>query len=488
VEYNYSFEVPQGFEKVEPIGQNVDVKFQNGLSSIVVVINRLLPEFKHIDFLDIMGDLTTFKDDWYQGAIEYFDDPQFVKQGTTLFDGLDCFWFDHTTQDSSFYYKSYQFKKGIKLFNITLTCPTYSYTKLSPIWYRVKGSFKIKANNEGKSIKYNIINSGLDRNSISKKNVAQIYNNIPEIKNRGPLQEFEEALTTSENRLNVYNQFKSLSDIATFQEFEEHVLEDEESKIITPVGGRDGLPSIGLTPTSVTSEDMRLLSSVAPQLGRDTLDAQKANSIKSKSNFTLWFVGFLIILSFIIFVLTMHKEDKNMFNFLKKVKAGNQNDCYLINSGVVEKKILDDDKLEYYNVLLQDNKNSNDFKNVIKDFLVPYKISLLKFFLNKEYYEDPFPVDMQNNHKQIAPSLRIIKKNPSEVAMGYPIWFFVAFPDVALWAMKGDGHDLIIKRFGHLTEEDLIYNNEIRPVILDETIKLYQDFTKKPLECKNFQE
>ena len=34
--------------------------------------------------------------------------------------------------------------------------------------------------------------------------------------------------------------------------------------------------------------------------------------------------------------------------------------------------------------------------------------------------------------------------------MGYPSWFFIAFPDVAFWAMKGDGLELIKKRFKNL--------------------------------------
>lgn len=80
-----------------------------------------------------------------------------------------------------------------------------------------------------------------------------------------------------------------------------------------------------------------------------------------------------------------------MFNLFKKNNEGSKDDCYLIKSGVFEQKILDDDKLDHYNDLLCDDKIPENFKDLIRYFLIPYKISILKYTLNKEYYEDPFP-------------------------------------------------------------------------------------------------
>lgn len=173
-----------------------------------------------------------------------------------------------------------------------------------------------------------------------------------------------------------------------------------------------------------------------------------------------------------------------MFNLFNKKNEGNKGDCYLIQSGVFEQKILDDDKLDHYNDLLRDDEIPENFKDLIRYFLIPYKISILKYTLNKEYYENPFPVDFHNNHKHIAPSLKKIKENPFDIAMGYPSWFFIAFPDVAIWAMKGEGHELIKKRFKNLSEEELIDGNHIRANLLNDIIKMYQSNTNKPLECK----
>lgn len=175
-----------------------------------------------------------------------------------------------------------------------------------------------------------------------------------------------------------------------------------------------------------------------------------------------------------------------MFNLFNKKNDGNKEDCYLLKSGVFEKKIQDDDNLEQYNDILHDDEASNNFKDLIRYFLIPYKISILKYTLNKEYYEDPFPIDNHNNHKHIAPSLKKLKENPLEIAMGYPSWFLIAFPDVSLWVMKGDGFEIIKNRFEKCTEEELSDGNHIRLNLLNDIIKLYLLKTNKSLECKKY--
>jgi hypothetical protein len=173
-----------------------------------------------------------------------------------------------------------------------------------------------------------------------------------------------------------------------------------------------------------------------------------------------------------------------MFNIFNKKNEGNKDDCYLIKSGVLEQKTLDEDNLDHYNDILRDVEVDQQFKDLIRYFLIPYKISILKFSLNQEYYQNPYPIDFENNHRHIAPSLKKIKENPLDVAMGYPSWFFIAFPDVALWAMKGEGVELVVRKFKNFSEEELVEGNYIRTHLLNDIIKLYQSNTNKPLECK----
>lgn len=174
-----------------------------------------------------------------------------------------------------------------------------------------------------------------------------------------------------------------------------------------------------------------------------------------------------------------------MINIFKK--TDDLKDCYLIASNVFEKKVLDEDKLELYNELLLDSEIPDSLKFLIKNFLLPYKISILKWTLNKEYYEDPYPVDFRNDHKQIAPSLKIIKQDPVGTwTEGYPSWFYIVFPDVLLWAIKGEGNRLIKKKFEYYSEEQFIEGNRIRPDVLNEIIQMYLKNTGKPLECKKY--
>jgi len=109
----------------------------------------------------------------------------------------------------------------------------------------------------------------------------------------------------------------------------------------------------------------------------------------------------------------------------------------------------------------------------------------MKFSLNIEFYDNPFPVDIYHNHKHIAPSLKEIKDN-CYIAQGYPDWFYAAFPDVALWAIKGEGFVQIKNKFEKLPEKELIEGNQIKMNLLDDIINTYINNTGKSLECKKY--
>ena len=165
-------------------------------------------------------------------------------------------------------------------------------------------------------------------------------------------------------------------------------------------------------------------------------------------------------------------------------------DCYLQKTSKEWKakygKLINDDKLVTWNELLNDAnvKMSDEHQNMIREFTIPYKISPLKWMLNNGYYKDPLPADFHYNHMHIAPTLKILKENPSYIAMGYPSWFIICFPDVAYWAMIGNGNAIIKSNFKKIEEKDLIDGNHIRKKWLNEIIKLYQESTRKTLECQ----
>lgn len=70
--------------------------------------------------------------------------------------------------------------------------------------------------------------------------------------------------------------------------------------------------------------------------------------------------------------------------------------------------------------------------------------------------------------------------------MGYPSWFLISFPDVALWAIKGKGRFLIEDKCRKLSEEELTDGRYIKADLLNDFIKMYQKNTQKLLECKKY--
>ena len=121
-------------------------------------------------------------------------------------------------------------------------------------------------------------------------------------------------------------------------------------------------------------------------------------------------------------------------------------------------------------------------RSVIYDFFIPYKISAIKFAINKDATDDPFRYMMYEDDPLFSKTLKCFQEDPSLKALGYPDWFYCAFPDVAFWAIKGMGKSIILEKFKFFTEDDLISNNRIKNVHLKTIIDLYIKYTGKSLE------
>ena len=142
--YNYSIEIPSGFSVSERVGANVDFKANNGKNSIVIVVKIIPKEYANSSIWDIIGNLNTFGEEWENGAIEFLPNPKFKKLGKTTLSNLPAFWYDYTTENPQLYSKTYQIKKGVILYTITLTCELVDLSYYSPIWFRFKEKIIIK--------------------------------------------------------------------------------------------------------------------------------------------------------------------------------------------------------------------------------------------------------------------------------------------------------------------------------------------------------
>lgn len=142
--YSYAIEIPKGFTVSNSTGANVDFKANNGKNSIVIVVKTIPKEYANSSIWDIIGNLNTFGEEWEAGAKEFLPEPRFKKLGKTTLSNLQTFWYDYTTENPQLSSKTYQLKKGVILYTITLTCELRDLNYFSPIWFRFKDKIIIK--------------------------------------------------------------------------------------------------------------------------------------------------------------------------------------------------------------------------------------------------------------------------------------------------------------------------------------------------------
>lgn len=139
--------------------------------------------------------------------------------------------------------------------------------------------------------------------------------------------------------------------------------------------------------------------------------------------------------------------------------------------------------LNQWHELLEAEDISAYFKDLIRQFFIPYQIDPIKFMINKDATSDPYRYIMYQDKAQFSNTLQKFQEDPTLKAMGYPDWFYCAFPDVAMWAIKGEGNKVIKNEFAHLEEHELIDLNrrQLKDLHLKKIIDLYKSGHK--LEC-----
>ncbi len=145
-------------------------------------------------------------------------------------------------------------------------------------------------------------------------------------------------------------------------------------------------------------------------------------------------------------------------------------------------ELLRNEELKEWRELSNDIEIPKQFRIIIKEFFIPFRISPIKFLTNRDATSDPYRYMMYENEPLFSKTLNMFQENPSLKAMGYPNWFYQAFPDVAMWDIRGDGNKIIKEMFKRLKESELISNNQIRPELLKKIIETYISKTGKKLE------
>lgn len=144
--------------------------------------------------------------------------------------------------------------------------------------------------------------------------------------------------------------------------------------------------------------------------------------------------------------------------------------------------ILKNEDLKQWHELSGDIEIPAEYREIIKIYFIPYRISSVKFIVNKDGTSDPYRYFLYENESLFSPTLREFQKDPSLKSTYFPSWFYQAFPDVIMWTIKSPGNIKTKELLENLTENEVLLNNQIRHELLKKIIDLYLSNTLKKLE------
>lgn len=129
------------------------------------------------------------------------------------------------------------------------------------------------------------------------------------------------------------------------------------------------------------------------------------------------------------------------------------------------------------------NVNKEKLRRAISELFIPYNIDIKKFGINEECLKKHTCYDYETQ-QSCSPSLVywIETVDSDDYPMGFPFWFYVAFPDVAKWTQTEDGRKVLRPFFeeaGSLLGDD---DGRLRIFALKKTIDSFIEHTKRKLE------
>lgn len=124
--------------------------------------------------------------------------------------------------------------------------------------------------------------------------------------------------------------------------------------------------------------------------------------------------------------------------------------------------------IEQWKDMMSDSSFPEELKELIKEFFIPFSIDPMKFLVNLDATTDPFRYIMYDDEPLFSNTLRNFQEDPTLRAFGYPDWFYLAFPDVVMWA-TGTGKIMVMDNLKEFKEYE---------VIDDDTRKINHDILK----------
>ena len=137
-----------------------------------------------------------------------------------------------------------------------------------------------------------------------------------------------------------------------------------------------------------------------------------------------------------------------------------------------------------WNEILKSKDFPEYFKELIVKFFIPYQIDPIKFLVNSDATSDPHRYIMYRDHEMFSKTLQKFQEDLTLKAVAYPQWFYCAFPDVAMWAIRDGGNSVVLDKLLSINELELTtYLNG--DLLKDKYLKIIIDLYKirHKLEC-----
>ena len=128
------------------------------------------------------------------------------------------------------------------------------------------------------------------------------------------------------------------------------------------------------------------------------------------------------------------------------------------------------------------------FCNAVDYLMIPNKINFQKFIVNMDCMQNRHSYSYNYSQGSTFSMIYFAEEiNSWELPLGFPEWFYWAFPDVVYWIIKDGGAKEMHEKFKNLSETELIDSSEDRfkITILKEIVDLYKRITGKRLEVSD---
>ena len=137
-----------------------------------------------------------------------------------------------------------------------------------------------------------------------------------------------------------------------------------------------------------------------------------------------------------------------------------------------------------WKAVLNDNSIDYKFRNAVSELFIPNKISYKKYLINQDCFNNRHSYSYKYSHGSTYNMIYWAEHiEMYNLPLGYPHWFYYAFPDVATWAMSNEGRAILGPLFEDIDDNDFVDSDRRMKIsIMKKMIDAYKSTTNKRLE------